>query len=136
MKDDENKPMGRQRLVSEVSKDADVMVEVVDDVLESLVNVIVEEIVNNGTFRLGNVFTIDSSSWKAYKGGLDDVPDMRRLKVRISSDLRKLYRLKQADESVVIDRTNWRQMVKDEVRAPKASDTDPGFFNPMLEEDD
>lgn len=142
--------MPKTKLINEISHSANVRPDVVREVVNSLTDIAVEEIVNNGSFQLDNLVSFKSSEWAGYTaGGGRAIPKHTRLSVKISSGLRKLYKAKASDSSEVITRSNWREKLKD-LTPPRNSTSEPvssvpkktsepvedDDFNPILDEYD
>lgn len=103
----------RNELVSAISKDADVRVDVVKDVLDSFINVAIEEIANKGTFNIKNFVKISSYPWAGYTAGRGyEVPKHYRLSVKLAASVRNLFKLKNEDPELEITRSNWRDVLR------------------------
>lgn len=142
--------MPKTKLINEISHSVNIRPDVVREVVNSLTDIAVEEIVNNGSFQLDNLVSFKSSEWAGYTaGGGRAIPKHTRLSVKISSGLRKLYKAKASDSSEVITRSNWRDKLKD-LTPPRNSTSEPSSsiskktseavedddFNPILDEYD
>lgn len=103
----------RNELVSAISKDADVRADVVKDVIDSFINVAIEEIANKGTFNINNFVKISSYKWAGYTAGRGyEVPEHRRLSVKLAASVRNLFKLKNDDPELEITRSNWRDVLR------------------------
>lgn|SRR5699024_711427 len=139
---EKKRPLKRREVISEISKEADVRIDVVEDVLEAFGNIAIEEIANKGSFSIKSVLSVTSSEWGAYTAGKDyKVPKHRRLLVRISRPLRELHKRKVANPDLEITRNNWREVLGDWLKPNQKTETqqkqtDPNDYNPFLDDDD
>lgn len=157
---DADERMTKSDLVRAISENADVRPDVVRDVLSAFTSVAVEEIVNRGAFQMDNLFRISSSEWAGYTaGGGRKIPTHTRLSVKLPETLRTLFKHRKENPDAVIDRENWRDVLKGLMNVRRAVRTNPqprvgestvdapsssrppaassdDDFNPILDDDD
>lgn len=136
----------RDELIKQIAKDLYLRRDVVEDVLESFTNLMVEEIVNQGEFRIKNILTVDSAEWGSYSLDGKTIPAHSRLKVRLSSKLKKLFK-KYGPGSVehgTLTRNNWTELdttVETKNNEKKispsnvAGESDHELVNPFIDDD-
>lgn len=106
----------RAWLVREIAKDLRMRPEVVDLVLKRFQDIAVECLVNDDKFVLDGLFSVSSSE---HEGRLspsgEPLPRQKRLSVRLSENIRKLYRLQHdvfLDKEGIVNRDSWRDALK------------------------
>lgn len=156
--------MTKRDLITTVSKRTNLRRDVVEDVLEGIVDTAIEEIVNTGEFTLKDLFSVTFRNWKGYSLAGTNIKPQKRLSVRLSGKIKRLWKLKnekysttgylsreqlekalrfdsesssKKDSQVITPNIPSRSPI---VRppAPKVEipkDTD-NYYNPMLDEDD
>ena len=103
--------MNRREIASEISKRTLIKQSVVSQVLDSLADLMMEELVNTGRFSIPNIFTAEPKPWKGYISGAGTyIPDHERIRIHLSNKVRKLYRLKRDYPDVEITADTWRHV--------------------------
>lgn len=131
-----NGRLSKKDIVNEISKDTLIKPDVVLDVINSLIDIAIEEIVNYGEFQLRNLFTITSYKRSAYDTQIGHVPAGETLSLKVSKKVRFLRKIKLTllnNESGIIGRDNWKRAV-DYYSNLKNNDIEGA--NPLLEEAD
>lgn len=107
---------GRQWLVREIAQDLRLRPEVVDLVLKRFQDIAVESMVNDDKFVLDGLFTVNANDHESRIGpDGKKLPPQRRLSVKLSTNIRKLYRLqhdKFSDKPGIINRDTWRDALR------------------------
>ena len=132
----------KNSMVKAISRDILLREEVVEAVLDRFLDLAVEEIVNEGEFKVHNLLSVHSSDYKGYKSGKGEVPPHRRLNLRLSSGVRRLFAHRNANPSASINRDNWREELRRLNSSARKSEKTPvrkapedDFFNPLIDED-
>lgn len=104
----------KHELIQRISDVTDIRSDVVQDVLDGLVSVAMEEICSNdGHFRIPDLLTISPESVKGYQTKLSTIPPHKRLRPKLSSIPKIMYKIQQdqfADEPDIITAENWRDV--------------------------
>lgn len=145
----------KDELIRTIASESQVRREVVALVLEKLTDVAIEEIVNKGSFRLENLFTVTEHEvknlvvpkGKGSPGGV--IPATTRLSTKLSITVRKLYKLQKEFPASpgIVNRDSWRDALKwreegnhGPARQRFQSEKKPAktydLHNPFLDEDD
>mgnify|MGYP001096088117 CR=1 FL=1 len=141
--------LNKDKMVKQIAKDLFLREELVQEVLDKFVDIAIEEIVNEGDFQIHRLFSIVSREYKGYENSKGRIPATRRLSIRLSSGVHKLYRfsLKPDNdyEKYDINRNNWREFLstiesneKTNAREPMLSETelekyDTGYKDRIIE---
>lgn len=105
----------RRELISKISKHTDIRADVVEEVLQGFLDVAVEEIVNKGEFGVRDLFSVSSHEWSEYSIGDKKIDSHDRLKIRVSTKIRNLWKLRNSSEEYrdkYITKDNWRKVYK------------------------
>ncbi|TXG75822.1 hypothetical protein E6Q11_06510 [Candidatus Dojkabacteria bacterium] len=122
----------KERLVKQIAKDLFLREDVVEEVIDRFIDISVAEIANTGEFRLHQFFNVSSVKYKGFVAGKGVVPDHFRLKVKLSSGLNTLFKLKSRGEIDLVTPDNWREILKEQSEAKRAKydqDYDEGYMN-------
>lgn len=146
------KSFNREDLIKEISYETLVRESVVEEVLEKFVDIAVEQIVNEGSFSLRGLFSINEYETKGGKivpGQSKPLEARKTLRVKLSTNIKNLYTLQQgrfSDKPFFINRDNWKSALS-WMKTERASGKDPSkrdleaekiaqIRNPLLEDDD
>ena len=94
-------------IVKEVSEHTNLRQDIVAEVLAGFVDVATEKIINEKSFNILGLITIQSKQWKSVKIGDFHKEPHERLTVKISWRIRELKKLAQKDGNK-INRLNWQ----------------------------
>lgn len=96
----------RAELSRKVAEHSGYKIEFVRDVIDALIDVMVAEIANTGDFKMRNIFSISSSPVRGYKSGIAEVKPYQRLNVRLSSQVKTLFKFSQ-ESGISISPDSW-----------------------------
>lgn len=96
----------RAELSRKVAEHSGYKIEFVRDVIDALIDVMVAEIANTGDFKMRNIFSISSSPVRGYKSGIAEVKPYQRLNVRLSSQVKTLFKFSQ-ESGITISPDSW-----------------------------
>lgn len=131
----------KELIVRQIAKDLYLREDVVEEVLDRFVDIAVEEIVAKGEFKVHRLLSVSTTDYKGYQAGKGAVPAHKRLRIRLSEGVHRLFKLTQANPSLEVTRDNWKTVL---TTAPGAKKTervaldnsgDGDLFNPLLDED-
>lgn len=149
------KPLTKDELIKVIAQESHVRREVVALVLEKFADIAIEEIVNKGTFRLDNVFTVTEHEVKNLRvprsryttGGV--IPTSTRLSTKLSTTIRELYKLQKEFPATpgLVNRDSWKDALKwreeghhgpakKTFQTPEKPQKTVELHNPFLDEDD
>lgn len=94
-------------IVKEVAEHTNLRQDIVAEVLSGFVDVATEKIVNEKSFNILGLITVQSKQWKSVKIGDFEKEPHERLTVKISWRIRELKKLAQKDGNK-INRFNWQ----------------------------
>jgi len=142
--------------IKKISEHSNIRQDVVEMIVNSMLDVMVEEIINEGKFSFLGLIHIKSKEWKGYSFGKGQkIDNHQRLTISLSKHLKELWKIRFNQfngEKDVIDRNNWRDIYKEyglKPRNRKSKDnqltseksnneptekTDP--YNPFLHDDE
>lgn len=154
------KEYGRQDLIREIASDLRIREEVVDLVLKRFQDVAMERLVNHESFPIDGLFSVTGSDQKSRLGpNGETLPSQRRLTVKLSTNVRSLYRLQHdvfSDKPGLVNKDTWRDALrwkKEGNLAPRRTSTtttppvaahpkpastqeEDGLDNPFFDDDD
>lgn len=120
--------MSRKDLINRISKETFLSKKVVEEVLESLMGVLIEELVRTGKASFYGLFSMKTKFRKEYKGYTGIVPASDVIYIRFSKGIRDLvkdYGIS-TGRSEFINSKNWREFLKYS-RAKKTGNTEKGL---------
>ena len=125
----------KDRLVKEIAKDLYLREDVVREVLDRFQDVAIAKIVNNGEFKYSRFFSITSKDFKSYETTHGIVPPHKRLSIKLSEGVRKLFKMK--NENIVVNKDNWKELLStSEAKQPRKVNEQHQDWNPLLDEDE
>ena len=134
----------KEFIVRQISKDLYLREDIVEEVLDRFVDIAVDEIVNTGEFRIHRLLSVSTADYKAYQAGKGTVPAHKRLKIRLSDGVNRLFkhRMNKLDGAVgVINRDTWRDFLSEEVSKRDSTpevlenNINEDLYNPLLDDD-
>ncbi len=111
----------RERTIKEIARKLYLREDVVSDVLEEFQEVAIRALLEEGSFKWQNFFSIKAREYSGYTTVHGEVPRQSRLTVRLAESLRDRFRASQRNEAV------------SEAKKPAV---DPEIWNPLLDDDD
>lgn len=150
------KGLSKRELIQEIARETHVRPQVVELILERMGDILVEQVVNNESFRWVGLLSITPQhlSERVVPGKEEPVPAGVRPRPRLSDNVKILHRLQQGrfqDKPFIINRDTWRGALKwwkenpDErgsipvlprVESPSLQPQEAEFYNPLLDDDD
>lgn len=103
-----DKPITQTEFIKEVSKHTGIRPGIVKIVFSGIVDVMVEQLVNNGRFRIVSVIDIRPRDMRTAIGA-----NYTKISPKMSQTVKKLFKRKTLFPSAIIDRNNWREISKD-----------------------
>ena len=140
-----SKPNRRKReLIKKISQHTDIRADVVAIILDGFIDVVIEEIVNEGDFGLRQLFEVSSAEWGSYSiNSKHKVAKHTRLKISLSYAVRELWKARFSEfngEKGHITKDNWRDILRSRRKpvssgknSAKINDDD---YNPFIDDDD
>lgn len=86
------KSLSSRELYAEISARTDVRIDIVEEIVNTLTDIAVEEIVNKESFKLRRLITFTAHDVEYTEAGMGIAPKTRRLVARVSSHVREIRR--------------------------------------------
>lgn len=128
-------------IVRKVSKASGIRKDVVDHVYDSMIDVFIEEIINEGRLVIPNVATFKTTVGHKVVLNGETFPERKILRVSLSRTIKELWRVRMGPLSGgkgLIRFDNWREVLElsrgsnQPEKKREASDAD---FNPLIDDD-
>lgn len=128
-------PLNGGALKREIAARTHVSEAVVDLVIDTLKEVVTEEVVNKGSFNLSGLFVVKNFPTKETVTPKGVIPARNRLSIRLNDRVKKLWNSKQ--KSGDPENKSYKELLEDHNNATRSADQIAGpSSNPMLEDDD
>lgn len=130
-----DEPINGGALKREIAARTHVSEAVIDLVIDTLKEVITEEVVNKGAFNLSGLFAVTNFPTKETVTPKGVIPARNRLSIRLNDRVKKLWnsKLKAGDT----EKKSYKELLEDHNNAtPTASQINGPSSNPMLDDDD
>lgn len=134
----------KRELIKKISQHTDIRADVVAIILDGFIDVVIEEIVNEGEFGLRQLFEVSSAEWGSYSiNSKHKVAKHRRLKISLSHAVRELWKARFSEfngEKGHITKDNWQEVLRSR-RKPTSSSkntatTKNDDYNPFIDDDE
>jgi len=130
-----DEPLKADGLKREIAARTLVNVGVVDLVLDTLKEVVTEEIVNKGSFNFAGLFAVKNHPTKETVTPQGVIPARNRLSIRLNDRVKKLWNGKLRRGAV--EKKSYSELLEDYNNGtPEAGQISGPASNPMLEDDD
>lgn len=136
----------RKSLIQRVSKHTDIRTDVVEIILNGFIDIAVEDIVNEGSFGIRQLFEISSAEWNGYAiNSSEIVPKHVRLKIKLSRAVRELWKARFSDfdgAKGAITKDNWKTILRNRnsrianARSTRKQSEQDDNYNPFIDDDD
>lgn len=132
---DSDDPINGGALKREIAARTHVSEAVVDLVIDTLKDVVTEEVVNKGSFNLSGLFVVKNFPTKETVTPKGVIPARNRLSIRLNDRVKKLWNSKQ--KSGDTENKSYKDLLDDFNNAtPSAEQISGPSSNPMLDDDD
>lgn len=130
----------KKELIHNISVHGDLRADFVEAVLNALEDVVIDEIVNNGHFRMLRLFEVSAHAWGEIEINGNKKPPHYRLKMTPSRTIKELWKIKYKifnGEKNAINKNNWREIFrKYETRSLSKKEKDSmDLYNPFIDDD-
>lgn len=132
----------KRELAKNISHHTDIRLDVVEIILNGAIDVIMEEIVNEGEFEIKQLFTVSNAEWGSYTiNGTQKVPKHFRLKIALNRAVKTLWKTRHSrfnGEKGHITKDNWRDILRSTQpeNSKKVVENLEDNYNPFLDDDE